>query len=39
MVVTETIAGLSAIKTAFDMSKALQGIHDAVAHDRAVIQH
>lgn len=38
MVVAETIGGLSALKTAFDMSKALQGIHDAVAHDRAVIE-
>lgn len=37
MVVTETIAGLSAVKTAFDMAKALQGIHDATARDRAVI--
>jgi hypothetical protein len=37
MVVTETIAGLSAVKTAFDMAKALQGIHDAAARDRAVI--
>ena len=27
MVVTETIAGLSAVKTAFDMAKALQGSH------------
>lgn len=38
MVVAETIAGLGAIKTAFDMSKTLQNIHDAVAHDRAVIE-
>jgi hypothetical protein len=37
MVVTETIAGLGAVKTAFDMAKALQGIHDATARDRAVI--
>jgi hypothetical protein len=38
MVVAETIAGLGAVKTAFDMAKALQGIHDTVARDRAVIE-
>ena len=37
MVVSETIAGLGAIKTAFDMAKALESIHEAVARDRAVI--
>jgi hypothetical protein len=37
MVVTEAIAGLGAIKTAFDMAKALENIHEAVARDRAVI--
>ena len=37
MVVAETIAGLGAIKTAFDMAKALENIHEAVARDRAVI--
>lgn len=37
MVVTEAIAGLGAIKTAFDMAKALESIHEAVARDRAVI--
>lgn len=36
--VGEAIAGLSAIKTAFDMTKALQNMHDAVARDRAVIE-
>jgi hypothetical protein len=29
--------GLGAIKTAFDMAKALETIHEAVARDRAVI--
>ena len=38
MVVAETIAGLGAVKTAFDMAKALQGIHDTAARDRAVIE-
>jgi len=38
MVVAETIAGLGAVKTAFGMAKALQGIHDTVARDRAVIE-
>jgi hypothetical protein len=28
MVVAETIAGLGAVKTAFDMAKALQGIRE-----------
>jgi hypothetical protein len=37
MVVTEAIAGLGAIRTAFDMAKALESIHEAVARDRAVI--
>lgn len=37
MVVSETLAGLSAVKTAFDMAKSLQNIHDATARDRAVI--
>jgi hypothetical protein len=37
MVVSETIAGLGAFKTAFDMAKALQGIHDTTERDRAVI--
>jgi hypothetical protein len=36
--VGEAIAGLSAFKTMFDMAKALQGIHDATARDRAVIE-
>jgi hypothetical protein len=38
MVVAETIAGLGAVKTAFDMAKALQGIHETTARDRAVIE-
>ena len=37
MVVAETLASLNAVKTAFDMAKALQNIHDATARDRAVI--
>jgi hypothetical protein len=36
MVVTETIAGLSAIKTAFDMTKALKDINDAAIRNAAV---
>jgi hypothetical protein len=36
--VGEAIAGLSAVKTAFDMVKALQNIHDVAARDRAVIE-
>jgi len=38
MVVAETIAGLGAVKTAFDMAKALQSIHETTARDRAVIE-
>jgi hypothetical protein len=38
MVVAETLASLNAVKTAFDMAKALQNIHDATARDRAVIE-
>jgi|ERR1700682_3664721 hypothetical protein len=38
MVVTETIAGLSAIKTAFDMTKALKDINDAAIRNAAVIE-
>jgi hypothetical protein len=34
----EVFAGLSALKTAFDMAQGLQKIHDAVARDRAVIE-
>jgi hypothetical protein len=37
MVVAETLAGFSSIKTAFDMAKALKDIHDTTARDRAVI--
>lgn len=33
----ETIAGLGAVKTAFDMAKALESIHETVARDRAII--
>ena len=36
--VGEAIAGLGAVKTAFDMVKALQNIHDIAARDRAVIE-
>ena len=36
--VGEAFASLSAIKTAFDMAKGLQDIHDAAARDRAVIE-
>jgi hypothetical protein len=36
--VGEVFAGLSALKTAFDVSQGLQKIHDAVARDRAVIE-
>jgi hypothetical protein len=36
--VAEVFAGLGAIKTAFDMAKGLQNIHDTVARDRAVIE-
>lgn len=38
MVVTETIAGLGALKTAFDMTKALKDISDAVVRNGAVIE-
>jgi hypothetical protein len=37
MVVAETLAGFNAVKTAFDMAKALKDIHDAAERDRAVI--
>ncbi|MBR0703126.1 hypothetical protein JQ599_24710 [Bradyrhizobium diazoefficiens] len=37
MVLAETVSGLGAVKTAFDMAKALQSIHDTTARDRAVI--
>jgi hypothetical protein len=36
--VGEVIAGLGALKTAFDMAQGLQKIHDAVARDRAAIE-
>ena len=36
--VAEVFAGLSAIKTAFDIAKGLQNIHDVAARDRAVIE-
>ena len=36
--VAEIFGGLSALKTAFDMTQALQNIHDTVARDRAVIE-
>jgi hypothetical protein len=36
--VGEVFAGLSALKTAFDMTQGLQNIHDAVTRDRAVIE-
>jgi hypothetical protein len=36
--VAEIFGGLSALKTAFDMTQALQNIHETVAHDRAVIE-
>jgi Zn finger protein HypA/HybF involved in hydrogenase expression len=38
VVVTETIAGLSAIKPAFDMTKALKDINDAAIRNAAVIE-
>lgn len=38
MVVAETIAGLGAIKTAFDMTKALKDINDAAIRNAAVIE-
>jgi hypothetical protein len=34
----EIFAGLSALKTAFDMAKGLENIHETVARDRAVIE-
>ena len=34
--VGEAIAGLGALKTAFDMTKTLQNMHDVVTRDRAV---
>jgi uncharacterized protein YlxW (UPF0749 family) len=37
MVVAETLASFNAVKTAFDMAKALKDIHDAAERDRAVI--
>jgi hypothetical protein len=37
MVFVETITGLGAVKTAFDMAKALENIHETVARDRAII--
>lgn len=37
MVVAEALSGIGAIKTALDMAKALQDIHDAAARDRAVM--
>jgi hypothetical protein len=37
MVVAETLASFTAVKTAFDMAKALKNIHDATERDRAVI--
>jgi Zn finger protein HypA/HybF involved in hydrogenase expression len=36
--VGEVFAGIGALKTAFDMAKGLNSIHDAVARDRAVIE-
>ncbi len=36
--VGEVFAGLGAIKTAFDMAKGLENIHDAAIRDRAVIE-
>lgn len=35
--VAEVIGGISAIKSAFDIAKGLQSLHDAAARDRAVI--
>lgn len=37
MVIAEAISGLGAVKTAFDMAKALENIHETVARDRAII--
>jgi uncharacterized protein YlxW (UPF0749 family) len=36
--VGEVIAGLGAIKTAFDMAQGLQKIHDTVGRDRAIME-
>lgn len=38
MVVTEAITGLGAIKSAFDMAKALKDINDATIRNSAVIE-
>jgi len=37
MVLAETFGGLSALKTAFDMAKALENIHETTVRDRAII--
>lgn len=37
MVVADTYAGLNAVKTAFDMARALKDIHDATERDRVVL--
>ena len=34
---SETIAGLGVLKTAFEMAKALESMHEATVRDRAVI--
>jgi hypothetical protein len=36
--VGEVFAGLGALKTAFDMAKGLEQIHETVARDRAIIE-
>jgi hypothetical protein len=36
--VAEVFGGIGAIKTAFDIAKGLQNIHDVAARDRAVIE-
>ncbi|WP_130229052.1 hypothetical protein [Bradyrhizobium sp. Leo121] len=38
MVVAETIAGLSSLKTAFDMTRALANMHETTVRDRAIIE-
>lgn len=38
MVVTETIAGLSAVKAAFDLAKSLKEINDAAVRNGVVIE-
>ena len=38
MTPAEVYAGLSAIKSAFDMTKGLKDIHDVTLRDRAVIE-